>query len=110
MTASQTLQLGPRLRTRASFNAAPTLTEGLLPALTGTDSPLSNFGVVTHEPSWMATGTVNFLATSRPPLSGRAGYTLSDLHTDNVRSASRLISSSSPTSEACSTSPSRCSE
>ena len=65
MTASQTLQLGPRLRTRASFNAAPTLTEGLLPALTGTDSPLSNFGVVTHEPSWMATGTVNFLATSR---------------------------------------------
>ncbi len=48
--------------------------------------PLSNFGVVTHEPSWMATGTVNFLATSRLLLSGRAGYTLSDLHTDNVRS------------------------
>ena len=51
LTASQTLQLGSRLRTRASFNYAPTRTDGLLPALTGTDSPVSNFGVVSHEPT-----------------------------------------------------------
>src|SRR5262249_32812408 len=91
VTASQTLQLGPRLRTRSSFNAAPTHTDGLLPALNGTDSPVSNFDVVTREQNWMATGSVDLLASSRLMVSGRAGYTVSDSHTDNVRSGPDYI-------------------
>ena len=76
---------------RASFNSAPTRTDGLLPALAGTDSPVSNFGVVSHEPDWKATGTVTFLASPRLLLSGRAGYSWSDVHTDNVRSAPTYV-------------------
>ena len=56
LTASQTLQLGPRLRTRAAFNFSPTRTEGLLPAQAGTDSPVSNFDVTGEQPNWTTLG------------------------------------------------------
>ena len=91
LTASQTLQLGPRLRTRASFNNAPTLTEGILPKQAGTDSPVSNFDVITRQPNWTASMTGDLLASARIVVSGRVGYTFADRHTDNVRDGPRYV-------------------
>ena len=95
LTASQTLQLGPRLRTRASFNYAPTRTEGLLPNQAGTQSPVSNFDVTKSQPSWTVSGTADFVASSRLFVSGRVGYTVSDTHTDGVRDVPGYLFSTS---------------
>ncbi len=85
VTASQTLQLGSRLTTRASFNGATTRTDGLLPAQAGTDSPTSNVSVIEHAPNWTASTSVRLLASDHVYVSGRVGYTYRNTHTDNVR-------------------------
>ncbi len=90
LTGTQTLQLGRRLRTRASFNASPTNTDGLLPAQAGTDSPDSTFDVLFREPNWTLSGTADLLASSTVFVSGRIGYTLKDLHTEGVGSEPRF--------------------
>jgi hypothetical protein len=84
-TGSQTLQLGARLRTRASLNAAPTITRGVLPVKAGTDSPTSSFDVDTTEPNWTLSGNVDVLAAPTVFLSGRVGYTLRDIRNTGVR-------------------------
>jgi hypothetical protein len=89
LTASQTLQFGPRLRTRASFNYAPTRTDGLLPAQAGTDSPVSNFDVTIDQPNWTASGTADLAVTPTFLVSGRVGYTYANLHNENVRDVPR---------------------
>ena len=89
LTASQTLQLGQRLRTRAAFNLSPTRTDGLLPSLAGTESPVSNFDVTNEQPSWTVSATADVMATPGLLISGRVGYTYADLHTENVRDVPR---------------------
>jgi hypothetical protein len=89
LTASQTLQLGRKLRTRAAFNYSPTKTVGLLPAQAGSDSPVSNFDVTMDEPNWTVSGTADFAATSRFLLSGRLGYTYANRHNEGVRDVPR---------------------
>ena len=91
LTASQTLQLGSRLRTRASLNYSPVRAEGLLPNLAGSESPVSNFDVTYHEPSWTASATADLLASPRVFVSGRVGYTFADRYTGNVRDVPRYI-------------------
>jgi hypothetical protein len=92
ITASQTLQLGRRLRTRAAFNSAtPNRTDGLLPAKAGTDSPVSNFDVVTHLPEWTASATADLLASPRVSISGRVGYTFNDWRNEDVRGDPRYV-------------------
>jgi hypothetical protein len=90
LTASQTLQLGPRLRTRASFNYAPTRTVGLLPSLAGTESPVSNFNVTSDKPNWTLSGTADLAVNARLVVSGRVGYTYANQHTSNVRATPRF--------------------
>jgi hypothetical protein len=89
LTASQTLQLGSKLRTRAAFNYSPTKTVGLLPAPAGSDSPVSNFDVTAEEPNWTVSGTADFAATPRLFLSGRVGYTYASRHNEGVRGVPR---------------------
>ncbi len=90
VTASQTLQLGPRLRTRTSFNgASPNQTDGLLPNQAGTDSPVSNFDVVTDRPEWTASVTADLLASTRVLVSSRVGYNFNDWRNENVRGVPR---------------------
>lgn len=90
VTASQTLQLGSRLRTRASFNgASPYRVDGLLPNKAGTDSPVSNFGVVTQTPEWTASATADLVASARVVVSGRVGYMFNDWRNENVRADPR---------------------
>ncbi len=89
LTATQTLQFGPRVRTRTSFNYAPTLTQGLLPNQAGSDSPVSNFDNTSTKPNWTASGTADLVATSRIFVSGRVGYTYANQHTSNVRAVPR---------------------
>jgi hypothetical protein len=91
LTASQTLQLGSRLRTRASFNYSPWRAEGLLPNLAGSESPVSNFDVTFSVPNWTASATADLLVSPRLFVSGRVGYTFVDRHTDNVRDVPRYI-------------------
>ena len=85
-TGSQTLQIGPRLRTRISANGAPAHYEGVLPAQDGSDSPVSNFDVNGTMPFWTMSGTADLVATPKVFLSGRVGYTYLNYRTDNVRS------------------------
>lgn len=89
LTASQTLQLGSKLRTRAAFNYSPTTTVGLLPAQAGTDSPVSNFDVTMEEPNWTVSGTADVAATARFLISGRLGYTYANRHSTGVRDVPR---------------------
>jgi hypothetical protein len=88
-TASQTLQLGSKLRTRAAVTGSPASSDGLLPAQAGTDSPVSNFDVQSSLPYWTVTGTTDLLATSSFFVSGRVGYMYRNLTNDNVRSTPR---------------------
>jgi hypothetical protein len=89
LTASQTLQLGSKLRTRAAFNYSPTKTVGLLPSQAGSESPVSNFDVTNEQPTWTVSGTADFMAKPRFMLSGRVGYTYGKIHTENVRDVPR---------------------
>jgi hypothetical protein len=89
ITASQTTQFGPRLRTRAAFNFSPTRTEGLLPAQAGSDSPVSNFDVTMDQPNWTVSGTADLMAAPRVLVSGRVGYTYANRHNEGVRDVPR---------------------
>ena len=91
LTTTGTWQPGPRLRTRASFNSASTVTDALLPTQDGSDSPVSNFDVIAHEPDSTASLTADLLASRRFIVSGRVGYMYSDKHTDNVRGDPRYV-------------------
>jgi len=85
VTANQTLQLGPKLRTRAALNASPARADGILPAQAGTDSPVSNFDVAFRVPTWTLSGTADYLAGSKLFVSGRVGYTHVNQQNENVR-------------------------
>ncbi len=89
ISASSTLQAGRRLRARASFNSAATVTRGLLPNAAGSDSPVSNFDVTMRQPDWTLSGTADFVGSARVVVSGRVGYTFADRHTEGVRDVPR---------------------
>ena len=89
LTASQSLQLGSKLRTRAAFNYAPSKTVGLLPVLAGSDSPVSNFDVTLEQSNWTVSGTADFMAAPRFLLSGRLGYTYANQQNAGVRDTPR---------------------
>jgi hypothetical protein len=91
INASQNLQLGPRLRTRAAFNAGLHHQNGLLPDQAGADTPTAQFDIGTNEPGWSVSDAVDWLSGNRWLVTGRVGYFSTNTEMKNVRESSRYV-------------------
>jgi Carboxypeptidase regulatory-like domain/TonB-dependent Receptor Plug Domain len=83
-TASQTAQWTDTVRSRVSFNNSWNRTEGLLPALNGTDPAGTNYGKTSTFPNYSVSGNVDYVASPRLFFAVRGGYFLADQHDTNV--------------------------
>jgi hypothetical protein len=86
LTASQSLQFGAKLRTRAAFSAAPSVTDGWLPSQSGSDTPVANFDMALHQPNGTASFSADYMTPPQTLISGRIGYDYWNQYTQNVRS------------------------
>jgi len=91
LTASQTAQIDPKLRTRLALSMGTIHTDGVLPSPAGTDTPAGNFAIVTSEPRWMASGSADYILSPKLFLSGRVVYYYANQHTDGVSSDPRYV-------------------
>jgi hypothetical protein len=91
LTASQTAQIGAKLRTRVALSVGTIRTDGVLPSQAGTDTPVGNFDIVTTEPRWIGSAGADYLASPKVLLSGRLAYYSANRHTENVSSDPRFV-------------------
>jgi hypothetical protein len=91
LTASQTAQIGAKLRTRLALSMGTIRTDGVLPSQAGTDTPVGHFDIVTTEPRWMGSAGADYLVSPRLLLTGRLAYYYANRHTDNVSSDPRYL-------------------
>jgi hypothetical protein len=80
LTASQTMQLGSKLRTRVAFNNSWSKTNGQLPALGGTDPATTNYARGSVSPNWSLSGLADYTFKPNLLFGLRAGYFRSDSH------------------------------
>lgn len=81
---SQTIQLGNRLRTRATLDWSPSRQDGMLPALDGATYPQGNFGIIDSRQNYAASGGADWVANPKLYVGVRAGYFTSNHTTGNV--------------------------
>ncbi|MBA3231435.1 MAG: TonB-dependent receptor [Acidobacteria bacterium] len=91
ITGSVRSRFTDRLTGRAAFNMSSSKTEGLLPALSGTDSPQAIFDVDTEFPNWSLSGHLDFVASNRLYLGVRGGYFFSDVETFGIPQGPRIL-------------------
>ena len=89
-------QITPKMRGTFSANLTPSRTDGQLPKLDGTDSPLFPFATLgTRITNRTYSGNVDFIATNRLYLNVRAGHFLYDQRSVGVPDELRYIFNSS---------------
>lgn len=89
-------QITPKLRGSLSANMTPSRSDGQLPKLDGTDSPLFPFATLgTRTTNRTYTGNLDILATNRLYLNVRAGHFLYDQRSVGVPDELRYIFNSS---------------
>jgi len=91
ITANITSQLSNSLRGRVSYNNSWRETNGLLPALTGTDPAGTNYGKVSKFPNYAVSANLDWVASSRFFLGMRGGYYTADQNDSNVTEEPRII-------------------
>jgi len=91
ITANITSQLSNSLRGRVSYNNSWRETNGLLPALTGTDPVGTNYTKVSKFPNYAVSGNLDWVASSRFFLGMRGGYYKADQNDSNVVEEPRVI-------------------
>ena len=89
--ANQTAQLGRKLRTRVAVNNSWTKTDGLLPALTGSDPVGTNYSKISKQPNFTVSGQADWEVSSNFLVGIRGGYYNSDRHDENVTTSPRYI-------------------
>jgi hypothetical protein len=89
--ANQTAQLGRNLRTRVSYNSSWSKTDGLLPALTGSDPIGTNYSKITERPNWTLSGSGDWEAMPNLLVGIRGGYYTSDRHDSNITQEPQYI-------------------
>lgn len=91
ITANVTAQLSNSLRGRVSYNNSWRETNGLLPALTGTDPAGTNYTKVSKFPNYSVSGNLDWVASPRFFLGMRGGYYFADQNDSNVVEEPRII-------------------
>ncbi len=91
ITANVTSQIGNNVRTRVSYNNSWRETQGLLPALTGTDPTGTNYTKTSTFPTYSMSGNLDWVASSKLFFGLRGGYYMSDQHDSNVTEIPRVI-------------------
>jgi hypothetical protein len=81
---NQTTQLHDRLRTRATLNWSPSRQNGMLPTLDGATYPHGNFDIIDRRQNYTASGSADWVATSKLYVGVRAGYFTQNRTTANV--------------------------
>jgi hypothetical protein len=84
LTANLTSQLSDATRARLSYNNSFGKTDGLLPALNGTDPANTDYGKVQEFPNYSLSGNLDWVASSKLLFGIRGGYRMSDVHDSNV--------------------------
>jgi hypothetical protein len=90
VTANITSQLSDALRSRVAFNHSWRRSEGLLPALTGTDLPDTNYAKTSTFPNWLISGNADWVASPRFFVGFHAGYRTQDQYDSNVTEQTRF--------------------
>jgi outer membrane receptor protein involved in Fe transport len=91
LTANQTSQISNGLRSRVAFNNSWNRTDGLLPALNGTDPLGTNYGKISTFPNWSLSGNLDWVLSQRFFVGARGGYYDSDQHDSNVTEDPRFL-------------------
>ncbi len=91
ITANVTASLSNSLRGRVSYNNSWRETNGLLPALTGTDPAGTNYTKTSKFPNYAVSGNLDWVASPRFFLGLRGGYYFADQNDSNVTEEPRII-------------------
>lgn len=84
LTANITTQLRDSVRMRVSYNNSTSKTEGLLPALTGTDPKGTNYGKVSEFPNYSIGANMDWVVSPKFLVGLRGGYRTADQNDSNV--------------------------
>jgi len=84
ITGNVTSQMSDSLRGRIAFNNSYAKTDGLLPALSGTDPAGTNYSKISEFPNYSVSGNVDWVASPKLFFGVRGGYYNSDQHDSNV--------------------------
>ena len=91
ITANLTSQLSNSVRGRVSYNNSWRETNGLLPALTGTDPAGTNYSKISKFPNYSVSGNLDWVASPRFFLGMRGGYYMADQNDSNVTEEPRIL-------------------
>jgi outer membrane receptor protein involved in Fe transport len=83
-TGNITSQLSDSLRGRVAFNNSWAKTDGLLPALSGTDPSGTNYGKTSVFPNYTVSASMDWVASPKLFFGLRGGYYMSDQHDSKV--------------------------
>ncbi len=95
ITANITSQLMNSLRGRVAYNNSWSKTDGLLPALSGSDSFGTDYGKAQTFPDYSVSGNLDWVATPNLFIGARGGYYFQDVFDSNVTIGPRFIFSNS---------------
>jgi hypothetical protein len=91
ITTNLTTQFSDSLRTRLAFNSNRQIVDGNLPTLAGSDSPRTNYDVVTTFPNWSGTFNLDYIISPKFFVSGRAGYFMQNTFDKGVFEGDRFL-------------------
>ncbi|MDO8680944.1 MAG: carboxypeptidase regulatory-like domain-containing protein [Acidobacteriota bacterium] len=91
ITANVNSQIANSVRGRVSYNSSRSETQGLLPALTGTDPAGTNYSKTSKFPNYAVSGNIDWVASPRIFVGLRGGYFMADQHDSNVTEEPRVI-------------------
>ena len=91
LTANITSQLMNELRGRVAYNNSWSRTEGLLPALTGTDPAGTDYTKTQTFPDYSVSGNLDWVATPNLFIGVRGGYYFQDVYDSNVPTDTRYL-------------------
>ena len=84
ITANLTSQLMNNLRGRVAYNNSWSRTDGLLPALSGADSPTTDYSKTQTFPDYSVSGQLDWVARPNLFIGARGGYYFKDVFDSNV--------------------------
>jgi outer membrane receptor protein involved in Fe transport len=84
ISANLSAQATDAMRLRVAYNANTQTVKGLLPSLSGADSPRTNYDVTTKFPNWSSTASLDYVISPKFFMSARGGYFLQDNSTEGV--------------------------
>ena len=90
-TGNLTGQVGDNIRSRIAFNNNWSRTEGLLPALGGTDPLGTNYGKTSTFPNYSLSGNADWVVSPKLFFGVRGGYFMRDQYDTNVTEEPRVI-------------------